>query len=59
MDSSSKVKLIAGIFVSMSIISTVLACALWDFPANSTISNSLYFGKFALFCFFFVRFILL
>ncbi|XGW03501.1 hypothetical protein V3C99_015020 [Haemonchus contortus] len=44
MDSSSKVKLIAGIFVSISIISTVLACALWDFPANSTINNSLYFG---------------
>ncbi|KAK6057091.1 hypothetical protein COOONC_05395 [Cooperia oncophora] len=46
MDLAPKVKLIAGIFVSMSIISTVLACALWNFPAQSTTNNTLYFCEF-------------
>ncbi|KAK5967805.1 hypothetical protein GCK32_011890 [Trichostrongylus colubriformis] len=44
MDSAPKVKLIAGIFMCMSIISTVLACALWDSSRQSTANNSLYYG---------------
>ncbi|WKY10147.1 hypothetical protein Q1695_002472 [Nippostrongylus brasiliensis] len=44
MDSAPKVKLICGIFLSLSIVSTVLACALWDFPAQTPANNILYFN---------------
>uniref|UniRef100_A0A158P8Q8 C2H2-type domain-containing protein n=1 Tax=Angiostrongylus cantonensis TaxID=6313 RepID=A0A158P8Q8_ANGCA len=39
-----KVKLICGIFLSLTIVSTVLACALWDFQRQPLHSNLLYVG---------------
>ncbi|VDM60513.1 unnamed protein product [Angiostrongylus costaricensis] len=38
------VKLICGIFLSLTIVSTVLACALWDFQRQPLLSNMLYMG---------------
>ncbi|CAJ0589393.1 unnamed protein product [Cylicocyclus nassatus] len=42
MDLASRVKLICGIFLSISIVSTVLACASWDFQQQTPVHNALY-----------------
>ncbi|KAK6758680.1 hypothetical protein RB195_016105 [Necator americanus] len=42
MDSATTVKLICGIFLSISIVSSVLACALWDFQEQTSTNNALY-----------------
>ncbi|KHJ79489.1 hypothetical protein OESDEN_20863 [Oesophagostomum dentatum] len=42
MDLAARVKLICGIFLSISIVSTVLACALWDFQHQPPVNNVLY-----------------
>ncbi|KAJ1348207.1 hypothetical protein KIN20_003458 [Parelaphostrongylus tenuis] len=39
-----KVKLICGIFLSLTIVATVLACALWDFQRQTLVSNVIYMG---------------
>ncbi|KAL6743245.1 hypothetical protein Aduo_016367 [Ancylostoma duodenale] len=41
-DLAARVKLICGIFLSISIVSTVLACALWDFQEQTPANNALY-----------------
>ncbi|RCN44028.1 hypothetical protein ANCCAN_09973 [Ancylostoma caninum] len=41
-DLAARVKLICGIFLSISIVSTVLACALWDFQEQTPTNNVLY-----------------
>lgn len=45
MDLAARVKLICGIFLSISIVSTVLACALWDFHEQTPTNNALYISE--------------
>ncbi|KJH47682.1 hypothetical protein DICVIV_06249 [Dictyocaulus viviparus] len=44
MELLQKVKFIWGIFLSLSIVSTVLACALWDFQRQPLFWSILYMG---------------
>ncbi|CAI4221616.1 unnamed protein product [Auanema sp. JU1783] len=38
----SSVRLVAGIFLSISLISSVLACAVWEFPSHELSKNVVY-----------------